>query len=77
MNDVLDFGGHFLSLGWDSFFKRGGFSTATPIYNNHPFCKLPVGATRNPKGAKGLSTGSWVESAQLASRAIVNRCLDG
>jgi hypothetical protein len=29
INDVLDFGGHFLSLGGDSFFKRGGFSTAT------------------------------------------------
>jgi hypothetical protein len=25
INDVLDFGGHFLSLGRDSFFKRGSF----------------------------------------------------
>ena len=32
MNDVLDFGGHFLSLGRDRFCKRGGFSTATPVY---------------------------------------------
>ncbi len=29
MNGVLDFGGHFLSLGSGSFFKRRGFSTAT------------------------------------------------
>jgi hypothetical protein len=35
-NDVLDFGGHFLSLGWDSFFKTGGFSTPTPVYVNNP-----------------------------------------
>jgi hypothetical protein len=34
MNDVLDFGGHFLSLDWDGFFKRGGFSTATPVSNS-------------------------------------------
>jgi hypothetical protein len=34
INDVLDFGGHFLSLGWDSFFKRGSFSTATGVYTN-------------------------------------------
>jgi hypothetical protein len=34
INDVLDFGGHFLSLDRDSFFKRGGFSTATPDYNS-------------------------------------------
>jgi hypothetical protein len=34
INDVLDFGGHFLSLGRDSFFKRGGFSTATRFCNN-------------------------------------------
>jgi hypothetical protein len=25
MNAVLDFHGHFLSIGWDSFFKRGVF----------------------------------------------------
>jgi hypothetical protein len=36
MNDVLDFGGHFLPLGWDRFFKRGGFSTATPVNNSYP-----------------------------------------
>jgi hypothetical protein len=35
INDVLDFGGHFLSLGWTSFFKKGGFSTATPVYASH------------------------------------------
>jgi hypothetical protein len=36
MNDVLDFGGHFLSLRRDRFFKRGGFSTATGFFaNNH------------------------------------------
>jgi len=34
INDVLDFGGHFLPLGWCSFFKRGGqqprlFTTVT------------------------------------------------
>jgi hypothetical protein len=29
MNDVLDFGVHFLSVGRGRFFKRGGFSTAT------------------------------------------------
>ena len=29
INDVLDFGGHFLSFRRDSFFKRGGFSTAS------------------------------------------------
>ena len=32
INDVLDFGGHFLSLGRVNFFKRWGFSTATPDY---------------------------------------------
>jgi hypothetical protein len=36
VNDVLDFGEHFLSLDRDSFFKRGGFSTATPGYNSYP-----------------------------------------
>ncbi len=34
INDVLDFGGHFLSRGWDSFFKRRSFSTATPVLNS-------------------------------------------
>jgi hypothetical protein len=29
INDVLDFGGHFLPLGWDGFSKEGAFSTAT------------------------------------------------
>jgi hypothetical protein len=33
--DVLDFGGHFLSPGWDSFFKRGGFSTATGDFTHN------------------------------------------
>ncbi len=31
MNDVLDFRGHFLSLGWDSFFKRGVFQQPQAI----------------------------------------------
>jgi hypothetical protein len=35
INHVLDFGGHFLSLGWDSFFKRGSFSTATPVFDTY------------------------------------------
>jgi hypothetical protein len=32
IKDVLDFGGHFLPLGWCSFFKRGVFPTATGVY---------------------------------------------
>jgi len=42
MNDVLDFGGHFLSLGWDSFFKRGGFSTATLYYTQNLPNRIPI-----------------------------------
>jgi hypothetical protein len=36
INDVLDFGGHFLSLCGGRFFKRGGFSTDTPHYAQNP-----------------------------------------
>src|ERR1700704_5689969 len=35
INDVLDFGGPFLPLGWDSFFKRGSFSTGTSDCNSY------------------------------------------
>jgi hypothetical protein len=41
INDVLDFGGHFLSLGWSGFFKRGSFSTATPYYTQNPHNRIP------------------------------------
>jgi hypothetical protein len=36
ISDVLDFGGHFLSLVRGSFFKRGGFSTATAVCTTNP-----------------------------------------
>jgi hypothetical protein len=31
INDVLDFGGHFLSLRRDRFFKRGGVNSHRPF----------------------------------------------
>jgi hypothetical protein len=42
INDVLDFGGHFLSLGWSGFFKRGSFSTATRFINSYPGRRNPT-----------------------------------
>jgi hypothetical protein len=58
INDVLDFGGHFLSLGRDSFFKRGGFSTATRHFTHNQGQRVkwsvPVTLSKPPPRPCGL-----------------------
>jgi hypothetical protein len=59
INDVLDFGRHFLPLGWGSFFKRGGFSTATPVLDSY-LSNLPDHDTKRtewPEMGLGFSRG--------------------
>jgi hypothetical protein len=49
MNHVLDFGGHFLSLGEKSFFKRGFFSTPTGVYTHKRKCSNAIATAKFPE----------------------------
>src|SRR6266478_1887442 len=66
INDVLDFGGHFLSLDRDSFFKRGVFQQPT-----RTICERPYGLQHcHPQAARASST--WESfTFVLGDRSIV------